>query len=72
VDKHIEILKSQGTDWNRLYKGQPTKAAFRYERLCQKRRFLDHMRWSKAVMPEIEEANTTLTIGQVRRDSLKA
>jgi hypothetical protein len=51
VDKHIMKLKSQGTGWKRLYRGQPTKAASRYERMREKRRFLDHIMWSKAAMP---------------------
>jgi hypothetical protein len=51
VDKHIKNLEAQGTAYKRSYKGQPTKAAFRYERLCQKRRYLDLMMWSKAAMP---------------------
>jgi hypothetical protein len=52
LDSHIKKLKAKGKGWKRNYKGQPTKAAQRYQRLWEKQNLMEKLRWHPDFVPK--------------------
>lgn len=46
IDSHLDKIKRVSAHGNRTYRGKPTKAALRYERLFKKQCLMDELRWT--------------------------
>lgn len=56
LEDHIMKLKAKNEGWKRTYKGEPTRAARRLQRLQEQQERLDELRWTLGAPKSIREA----------------